>query len=140
MTLHRAGNGLSLIAMTNLFASIPDVLPEELVETLLQADGVRIERIVSHGHASPPGLERVPHQDSASATSEYDTHWYDQAESEWVLLVAGAARLRFEDKVIEMRPGDFVNIPAHTKHRVEWTSPKEKTIWLAVFYEASPPS
>jgi cupin 2 domain-containing protein len=47
----------------------------------------------------------------------------------------GAARLRFEDSIVEMKPGDFVNIPAHKKHRVEWTTPDEPTIWLAVFYK-----
>ena len=47
----------------------------------------------------------------------------------------GAARIRFEDGTVEMKPGDFVNIPAHQKHRVEWTTPDEPTIWLAVFYD-----
>ena len=60
--------------------------------------------------------------------------WYDQTENEVVLLIQGAARLRFEDSVSEMKPGDFINIPAHRKHRVEWTTPEEKTVWLAVFY------
>ena len=50
------------------------------------------------------------------------------------MVLKGAARLRFGDETVEMRPGDFVNIPAHTKHRVEWTAPDEPTIWLAVFY------
>ena len=50
------------------------------------------------------------------------------------LRAEGAARLRFEDRTIEMNPGDFVNIPAHEKHRVEWTTPEEPTIWLAVHY------
>ena len=48
----------------------------------------------------------------------------------------GAARLQFEDGMVEMKGGDFVNIPAHRKHRVEWTTPDEPTIWLAVFYNA----
>lgn len=103
--------------MDNLFASIPASLPQELVQTLLASPHVRIERIVSHGHASPEGF------------------WYDQDEHEWVLLVQGAARLAFEGEVRALEPGDFVNIPAHMKHRVEWTSPGEATIWLAVFYK-----
>jgi len=101
---------------TNLFADIPIHLHAELFTTLLEAADVRIERIVSHGHASPEGF------------------WYDQDQHEWVVVLKGAARLRFEDETVEMRPGDFVNIPAHRKHRVEWTTPDEPTIWLTVFH------
>jgi len=100
----------------NLFTDLPENIPDELLTTLLKAANIRIERIVSHGHVSPDGL------------------WYDPDEHEWVVVVKGAARLQFEDKIVEMKPGDFVNIPAHRKHRVEWTTPDEPTIWLAVFY------
>lgn len=100
----------------NFLSDLPADLPEELIETLLEAQGVRIERIVSLGHVSPEGF------------------WYDQDECEWVLLLKGAARIRFEEETLELGPGDFVNIPAHQKHRVDWTSPDEPTIWLAVFY------
>src|SRR3989442_1509385 len=100
----------------NLFSQIPAALPDELVEVLLTAATVRIERIVSHGHASPSGF------------------WYDQDQHEWVIVLQGAARLRFDDGIVEMKPGDFVNIPAHQRHRVEWTTPDEPTIWLAVHY------
>jgi len=104
--------------MKNLFSDIPDTLPDELLEILLDAGSVRIERIVSHGHSSPEGF------------------WNDQERHEWVVALKGAARLRFEggDKLIEMRPGDFVNIPAHRRHRVEWTTLDEPTVWLAVHY------
>jgi cupin 2 domain-containing protein len=102
---------------TNLFADLPSSLPEELFTTLLQAAGVRIERIVSHGHSSPTGF------------------WYDQPEGEWVVVLKGAARLDFEDGTREMGSGDFINIPAHKKHRVAWTTPDEPTIWLAVHYD-----
>ena len=104
--------------MNNLFADLPQHLPDELVTTLLDATNVRIERIISHGHASPEGF------------------WYDQEQHEWVVVLKGAARLRFEndEQPVEMKPGDFVNIPAHKKHRVEWTMPDEPTIWLAVRY------
>ena len=102
--------------MSNLFSNIPSNLPEELIETLIQSDGVRIERIVSHGHASPEGF------------------WYDQDEHEWVMVLQGAARLQLEDKTVDLRPGDHINLPAHTKHRVEWTKRDEQTVWLAVFY------
>ncbi len=102
--------------MTNLFTQIPEPLREELSETLVCAGSIRIARIVSHGHASPEGF------------------WYDQPEHEWVVVLRGAARLHFEDESVELQPGDFVNIPAHRKHRVAWTTPDEPTIWLAVFY------
>jgi cupin 2 domain-containing protein len=101
---------------TNLFGDLPSHLPDELVTSLLEAASVRIERIVSHGHASPEGF------------------WYDQDQHEWVVVMKGAARLRFEDETVEIKPGDFLNIPAHTKHKVEWTTPDEPTIWLAVHY------
>jgi len=106
-----------MAGLSNLFAEIPADLPEELIQTLLGTPGLRIERIASRGHASPEGS------------------WYDQEAHEWVLLLKGAARLRFEgDEPIDLRPGAFVNIPAHRRHRVEWTDPSEPTIWLAIHY------
>ncbi len=103
----------------NLRAAIPRALPDELATTLLQAKAVRIERIVSRGHASPAGF------------------WYDQAQSEFVLVTQGRARLEIEgqgERALET--GDFVVLPAHVRHRVSWTDPREDTIWLAVFYDA----
>lgn len=102
--------------IANVFADLPTDLPDELFTTLLDASDFRIERIVSHGHASAEGF------------------WYDQEQHEWVIVLKGEAKLRFEDGMVEMKPGDFVNIPAHKKHRVEWSTPDEPTIWLAVFY------
>jgi cupin 2 domain-containing protein len=102
----------------NLLSPLPDAAATEPVDTLLTRPGLRIERIVSHGQASPPGF------------------WYDQAEGEWVLLVTGAAGLRFADE-IEARslgPGDWVDIAPHRRHRIDWTDPLAPTIWLAVFY------
>ena len=102
----------------NLFTHIPAALPDELVETLAEGGGrVRIERIVSRGHASPPGF------------------WYDQDSVEWVVLLRGAAVLRFEgdEEEVRMRPGDWIEIPAHRKHRVDETADGEDTVWLAVF-------
>lgn len=102
----------------DLFAGIPGVLPEELNQTLLESGSMRIERIVSRGHASPEGF------------------WYDQEQNEWVVLLSGRARLRFEgEEPLELHPGSCVNIPAHTRHRVDWTDPSQPTIWLAVHYE-----
>jgi cupin 2 domain-containing protein len=101
---------------TNLFTDFPPHIPDELFTTLLEAADVCIERIVSHGHASP------------------EEFWYDQDHHEWVVVLKGAARLRFEHETIEMKVGDFVNIPRHRKHRVEWTTPDEPTVWMAVHY------
>lgn len=103
----------------NLFSAIPDRLDEEFVEELLASEGVRIERIVSRGHCSPEGF------------------WYDQDRPEWVLLLRGSAVLRLADRdeLISLGPGDFVNIPAHVRHRVEQTDPDEETVWLAVHYD-----
>lgn len=106
------------MTFTNLFADLPANLPKELVTTLIEAGDVRIERIISHGHASPPDF------------------WYDQGQSEWVIVLKGAARLQFEDGMVEMKVGDFVNIPAFKKHRVDWTTPDEPTVWLGVRYNA----
>ncbi len=98
---------------------------EEFVEELLRRPGVRIERIVSRGHSSPPGF------------------WYDQDETEWVVLVSGGARLSFERRgePVELGPGDWIEIAAHERHRVDWTDPDRDTVWLAVFVtvEAVPP-
>jgi cupin 2 domain-containing protein len=106
-----------MAGLPNLLRNIPACLGAEVTETLAQAQSVRIERIVSRGHASPPDF------------------WYEQAEHEFVLLMQGAARLRFEDRVEELKAGDWLNIPAHQKHRVEWTMPNEDTVWLVVFYD-----
>jgi cupin 2 domain-containing protein len=103
----------------NLFERLPSALAAEQITTLVEAGSVRIERIVSHGHASPDGF------------------WYDQDQREWVMVVQGAARLRFENESLELKPGDFVDIPAHRKHRVDWTTPAEPTVWLAVYFEKS---
>ncbi|MCC7264059.1 MAG: cupin domain-containing protein [Candidatus Latescibacteria bacterium] len=102
----------------NLFAKVPAQLPEELFEALLQTPAFTLERIVSRGHRSAPG------------------QWYDQERAEWVLVVQGRARLVFEGgaEVVEMRAGDYVQVPAHCRHRVEWTDPDQETVWLALHY------
>jgi cupin 2 domain-containing protein len=100
----------------NLFAALPVPGPTEEFRPLWDAPGVRVERIVSHGHATPPD------------------EWYDQAADEWVVLLAGAARLVIDGRPapLELRPGDWVLLPAHLRHRVAWTDPERDTIWLAV--------
>jgi cupin 2 domain-containing protein len=103
----------------NLFADLPERVDQEMLVDLLKRPGVRIERIVSTGQASPPGF------------------WYDQAHGEWVAVLAGEARLRFEDErtARTLRAGDFVDIAPHRRHRVEGTRAGEPTVWLAVHYD-----
>ena len=103
--------GVPVAAPRNLLRDLPDARDGEITETLSAAPGLRIERIVSHGQASPPGF------------------WYDQAETEWVLLLAGAARLRLVDEAEDrlLAPGDHLMIAPHRRHRVEWTDPATPT-------------
>jgi cupin 2 domain-containing protein len=105
----------------NLLFPLPDARANEQVETLLTRPGLRVERIVSRGQASPPGF------------------WYDQAEGEFVLLLAGAARLRFADEAEArlLHPGDWVDIAPHRRHRIDWTDPVTPTVWLAALYRWS---
>jgi cupin 2 domain-containing protein len=112
----------SLSPESGSLLQIPDELPQELFETLAHSDAVRIERIVSRGHATP------------------EDEWYDQERHEFVLLVQGAARLAWADgRETALAPGDWLNIPAHEKHRVAWTDPDQDSIWLAVHYEKEAP-
>jgi len=100
-----------------LLADLPPPGPAEAFERLLARPGLTIERIVSHAHASPPDF------------------WYDQAEDEWVMVVAGRATLGFEDgRALELGPGDWLTLPAHCRHRVLRTA--DPTVWLAVFAAA----
>lgn len=105
-------------SLRNLFADLPASLDEELVTVLAGNRHVRIERIVSTGQHSAKDF------------------WYEQQENEWVIVLKGKAKLCFEgdNKPVTMGTGDHVLIPAHRRHRVEWTAPDEPTVWLAVFY------
>ena len=105
----------------NLRQDLPsEPLPEELVGILLKRPGLRIERIVSTGQATPDG------------------DWYDQEGDEFVLLVAGAARLRIEGEADDraLEAGDWVCLAAHCRHRVTWTRAEPPTVWLAVHFGA----
>jgi cupin 2 domain-containing protein len=106
-----------------LFARIRKRASDEQIELLAHSGAVRIERIVSTGQASPPGF------------------WYDQERPEFVVLLAGRARLRLEGERAARRlaPGDWIDIPAHARHRVEWTDPATPTVWLAVHYAGGRP-
>jgi cupin 2 domain-containing protein len=105
--------------LNNLLASLPESAETEQFVELLRRPGLRIERIVSTGQTSPPGF------------------WYDQDWSEWVLLLAGAAELLLEGEAQPRRleAGSFIDIPAHRRHRVEWTSTSPAAVWLAIHYQ-----
>jgi cupin 2 domain-containing protein len=102
----------------SLFSSLPADREVEHVATLAQLGDVQVERIVSFGQCSPPGF------------------WYDQEHSEWVVVLHGSAKLTIEGRAqsVSLGPGDYVDLPAHTRHRVDWTTPDEPTIWLAIHY------
>jgi len=104
--------------VVNLFLTDAEPTREENFETLIETDQFRLERLISTGQATPAG------------------QWYDQETNEWVALLSGSAGLLFEGEssVRVMRPGDCVLIPARRRHRVEWTDPDQKTIWLALHY------
>ncbi len=105
-----------MIKSGNLFGLLPTHLPDEEITTLASLPGTRIERIVSTGQASPPGF------------------WYDQAWTEWVVVLSGSARLLIEGEGAPrvLHPGDYVELRPHVRHRVEWTDADQPTVWLAV--------
>ena len=93
-------------------------MSEEQFSELVRGNNVRVERIVSKGHSSPA------------------SGWYDQAENEWVAVLKGAAKIAFESgDEVHLIAGNHLTIPAHTKHKVTWTTPDIETIWLAVHYK-----
>ncbi len=103
--------------MTNIFDKIPQELKFEVFESLVDTANIKIERIISKGQKSPKD------------------GWYDQDKNEWVMVLRGEAVLLFEDKSsVRLKDGDYLNIEAHKKHRVDWTDPNRETIWLAVYY------
>ncbi len=104
----------------NLLAELPTNLPDELFTILARSESVRIERIISHGHATPVG------------------QWYDQDTDEWVMLLQGAAQLRIEGhaELLHLKRGDALLLPAQLRHRVEWTDPDQPTVWLAVHFSS----
>ena len=104
-------------ASGNIFRELADASETEVFQPLWEQSDVLIERIVSRGQRSAP-----------------DT-WYEQDRHEWVLLLKGAAKIRWEDgSETELNQGDYVAIQARQKHRVEWTDPNQDTIWLAIHF------
>lgn len=106
------------MSVTNIFKNIPARLSDELFEVILEGTDFKVERIVSQGHSSP------------------ENFWYDQDHYEWVMVLQGRAKLSFQGKSepIVLGPGDYLNIPAHTRHRVDWTDAERETVWLAIHY------
>lgn len=101
----------------NIYSVMPANPGKETIEQLLKKNDIKIERIISKGHKSP------------------ENGWYDQEINEWVLVLKGKATLAFEDQTsIDLIEGSYINIPAHTKHKVTWTDPDRETIWLAIHY------
>ena len=106
------------IAAGNIFSAAESITPHEQLTALLTTANLRLERIVSHAHASPEGF------------------WYDQAWAEWVIVLKGSAGLHFESESAPrvLKAGDYIDIPAHARHRVAWTDAQEPTVWLALHY------
>ena len=107
---------MAALHLTNLYADLDLAASEEVVTILHAAPGLRVERIVSTGQASPPGFH------------------YDQPHAEWVAVLAGSAALRFADEAAPrtLSAGDSVLIEPHRRHRVERTD--SPTIWLAIHF------
>ena len=106
--------------ISNIFIPVVTSATAELFEQLVSTGHFRLEKIVSTGQVTPPG------------------EWYDQDREEWVILLSGSAGLLFaeEEKVHVLHPGDYVHIPAHQRHRVEWTDSYQPTVWLALHYDS----
>ena len=101
----------------NIFENIPESIPTEQFQSLLESGAIKIERILSKGHSTPPN------------------QWYDQEQDEWVLVLRGAGIIAYEDgSTIHLKVGDYLHIPARCKHRVKWTEPNQETIWLVIFF------
>ena len=48
-------------------------------------------------------------------------------------LLAGSAGLAIEGEAeVCLTQGDYVFLPAHRRHRINWTDTAEPTVWLAV--------
>ena len=102
----------------NILSDLPNIVAEEIFETLLDRNNIKIERIISFGQSSPEG------------------YWYNQELNEWVVLLSGSATILFDgdEKEILLKPGDYIFIPAKVKHRISWTDRNQKSVWLAIFF------
>lgn len=94
--------------------NIPSKSSKEMFELVLKNKDIKIERIISYGQ-----------------TSDKD-FWYDQDEDEFVLVLEGNAKIRYDNgEIFELEKGSSLYIKAHTKHQVIYTA--NPTVWLAVF-------
>jgi cupin 2 domain-containing protein len=100
----------------NIFDEIIVDKSEEKFFEIFKNETIKVEKIVSNGQKSP------------------EDFWYEQEKSEFILLLEGFAILEFENRVVELKKGDCLNIEAYQKHKVKFTSLDEPTIWFAVFY------
>ncbi|HOH83982.1 MAG TPA: cupin domain-containing protein [Bacteroidales bacterium] len=101
----------------NIFTGLASQSKEEIFNPLFSSKNIKIEQIISSGQTSPA------------------RGWYDQEQHEWVVLVEGEATLEFENsQKKKLQKGDYIFIPAHTKHKVFYTSANPPCIWLAVFF------
>jgi cupin 2 domain-containing protein len=105
--------------VSNIYSDIPDDLTHEVFEEILRNGSLKLERIISKGHETP------------------EDQWYDQDQDEWIILLKGSAGLVIEGEreIVALKSGDYLLLPAHLKHRVEWTDPEEETIWMALYFE-----
>jgi cupin 2 domain-containing protein len=102
--------------LKNIYKDLPNSVVDEIIEPILESGKFKVERIVSEGHHSEKDF------------------WYDQSTNEFILLLKGNAIIKFETEEAKLNEGDYLIIPAHKRHRVEWTDPKQKTFWLAIHY------
>jgi cupin 2 domain-containing protein len=104
----------------NLLLDLPNAQTGEVFTELLARPGLRIERIVSAGQSSKERL------------------FYDQEQSEWILLLQGCAQLELEVagqmQCVTLQQGSFLHIPARCRHRVLSTSKQVQTVWLAIHF------
>jgi len=106
-----------MINKNNIFDYIQTLSDSELFEDLLKKDNLKLERIISYPNSVP------------------ENKWYDQGNDEWIILLKGSATLQFEnDEIVKLLPGDYLLIPAHSKHKVKDVNKHEPTIWLALHY------
>jgi cupin 2 domain-containing protein len=107
--------------MPNIYELSQEISQLEEFEQIVAGKNIQIERIVSTGQTTPYG------------------QWYDQKLDEWVILLQGEAELSYTDDTrIKLKSGDYLLIPAHTMHCVEYTSVEPACIWLAVHGHFSP--
>jgi len=102
----------------NLFSNIPDQIKREIFDPIIENEKFKLERIISQGQCTPEG------------------EWLEQKNNEWVVLLTGKVKLKFEDDKDSylMESGDYIYIPSGKRHRVEWTVPNTRTVWLALHF------